>query len=157
MPLDYQTAFVITEKPFDWWFAIAGLLGGVAGVVCITLGRRLHWRRWQVGYFFIGFAMLWFFAVSYPMYVHFRELRSAYTSGRYLTVVGPIEDFRPMPYQGHQDECFRVSRAEFCYSDYEAMPGFNSSASHGGPIRAGLPVRVAYIGNVILRLDIARR
>jgi hypothetical protein len=43
----------------------------------------------------------------------------------------------------------------FCYSDYEVTAGFNNSASHGGPIREGLPVRVSYIGNTIVRLEVS--
>lgn len=59
-----------------------------------------------------------------------------------------------MPYEGHQDECFRVKNEKFCYSDYVVQPGFHQSASHGGPIREGLPVRIAYSNGQILRLDI---
>lgn len=33
--------------------------------------------------------------------------------------------------------------------------GFNQIASHGGPIRAGLPLRVTYYDGQILRLEIA--
>jgi hypothetical protein len=32
--------------------------------------------------------------------------------------------------------------------------GFNNTSSHGGPIREGLPVRVSYVGNTILKLEI---
>jgi hypothetical protein len=61
-----------------------------------------------------------------------------------------------MPYEGHDQECFSVHSQRFCYSDYHVTPGFHNTASHGGPIRAGIPVRVAYSGPVILRLDIAK-
>jgi hypothetical protein len=59
-----------------------------------------------------------------------------------------------MPYEGHQDECFSVQAQTFCYSDYEVTAGFNNATSHGGPIREGLPVRVSYIGNTIVRLEV---
>ena len=64
-----------------------------------------------------------------------------------------------MPYGGRQNECFRVENQKFCYSDYDASVTFHQSASHGGPIRAGLPVRIAYYEDDnfqarILRLEI---
>lgn len=69
-------------------------------------------------------------------------------------VQGYVTNFRPMPYEGHQDECFSVQSETFCYSDYGITAGFNNSASHGGPIREGLPVRVSYVGNTIVRLEV---
>jgi hypothetical protein len=42
----------------------------------------------------------------------------------------------------------------FCYSDYVVTAGFNNSTSHGGPIMAGLPVRIAYYKGEILRIDV---
>jgi hypothetical protein len=59
-----------------------------------------------------------------------------------------------MPYEGHQDECFSVQNQRFCYSDYEIAPGFHNATSHGGPIRADLPVRIAYRDGRILRLEV---
>jgi hypothetical protein len=35
-------------------------------------------------------------------------------------------------------------------------PGFHNTASHGGPIRGGIHVRVAHLGGTILRLEIPR-
>lgn len=51
-------------------------------------------------------------------------------------------------------KCFTVKAQRFCYSDYEVTPGFHNAASHGGPIRAGIHVRIAYLGPAILRLQI---
>ncbi|MBV9128726.1 MAG: hypothetical protein JO117_11650 [Verrucomicrobia bacterium] len=61
-----------------------------------------------------------------------------------------------MPYTGHQMEWFVVDGRRFEYSDYVIVPGFNNTASHGGPIRQGLQVRVHYVGNNIARLEVAR-
>jgi hypothetical protein len=55
----------------------------------------------------------------------------------YEILEGSVENFDPMPYEGHQDECFTVQSKRFCYSDYEVQAGFNRSAAHGGPIRQG--------------------
>jgi hypothetical protein len=60
-----------------------------------------------------------------------------------------------MPYSGHPNETLSVNGVEFSYSDYVIVPCFNNTTSHGGPIRDGLRVRIAYSGNCILKLEIA--
>jgi len=75
--------------------------------------------------------------------------------GRYSIVEGPVTDFVPMPNEGHSYESFTVQGRRFTYSDYEVTSGFHNSTSHGGPIRQGLYVRVTYMGNLILRLQVA--
>ncbi|MGD1097093.1 MAG: hypothetical protein ABSB35_34545 [Bryobacteraceae bacterium] len=84
------------------------------------------------------------------------EALTAFEGGQYSVVEGVVTDFHPMPYEGHHDECFSVATQRFCYSDYAVTPGFRNSASHGGPIRAGLRVCVAYSFGTILRLEIPR-
>jgi hypothetical protein len=84
----------------------------------------------------------------------YTALRSAYRRSQFSVVEGRVTNFRPMPYDGHQDECFSVQSQTFCDSDYVVTPGFNNSASHGGPIHEGLPVRISYVGNTIVRLEV---
>ena len=80
-----------------------------------------------------------------------------YKAHRYFLVEGVVTHFHPMAYDGHGDEeCFSVQSKRFCYSDYLATGGFHNTASHGGPIRAGIHVRLAYIGSMILRVNIAK-
>jgi hypothetical protein len=45
---------------------------------------------------------------------------------------------------------------EFSYPDYTVTCGFNNTASRGGPIREGLQVRIHYVDQLILRLEVAR-
>jgi len=78
----------------------------------------------------------------------------AYRKGQFSVVEGLVSNFRPMPYEGHQEECFSVQSQTFCYSDYAVTGGFNNATSHGGLIREGLPVRVLYIGGAIVRLEV---
>ena len=67
---------------------------------------------------------------------------------------GEVADFVPMPAAGHAMEHFCVQRVCFSYSDFVLNGGFNNTSSHGGPIRAGLPVRIAYLDGVIVKLEI---
>ena len=79
-------------------------------------------------------------------------------TGDYYEAEGLVTDFDPMPSEGHKNECFSVQAVHFCYSDYMILPGFHNAASHGGPIRTGLQVRIAYRTfneqNTILRLEV---
>jgi hypothetical protein len=154
--MPYVTVFEITQKPFQWWFPASGLIFVLIGGVFVWISRR--WppqRRMKItGYSMLGFASLWVllaFGLTFPEY---RQCINAYRSGSYAIVQGRVESFHPMPYEGHEDECFTVRNERFCYSDYEIQAGFNQSASHGGPIREGLPVRIAYYDGHILRLQI---
>jgi hypothetical protein len=174
----YHTVFEIAQKPFEWRYSAFGFIFVAIGVVYIILGPRLArmnasrptglawWfkprfavKPQYLGWFFVIFASIWTLLAFVSTYSSYRDCREAYRTGRYSIVEGIVEDFHPMPYAGHQDECFRVQKERFCYSDYSVSPAFNQSASHGGPIRAGLPVRIAYLENdhfnaQILRLEI---
>lgn len=170
--MPYETVFEITSKPFEWWYPAFGLIFVVLGIGFIKFGptrdRNKKAKSFRLnftippkllGWFFVIFASFWTLVAFGGMYYSYRKLVQAYRTGRYSVVEGIVEDFHPMPYEGHQDECFRVEKERFCYSDYELSAAFNQSASHGGPIRGGLPVRIAYYedGNYqgrILRLEI---
>jgi hypothetical protein len=76
--------------------------------------------------------------------------------GQYSVVEGPVTDFVPMPYEGQSQENFAVNGHRFSYSDYSMTAGLRNAASHGGPIREGLYVRISYSGNLILRLEVAQ-
>jgi len=153
----YRVAFDLYLKGYEWWFPAFGLIFVVIGAALVWLGRAMNWQRSRrfVGYFMIGFACLWSGLTFSTTFGEYTSLRSAYGRSKFSVVDGPVTKFRPMPYQGHQDECFSVQSQTFCYSDYVVTAGFNNSASHGGPIREGLPVRVSYIGNTIVRLEVA--
>jgi hypothetical protein len=168
----YETVFEITSKPYEWWFAAFGLIFVVVGVGAIKFGPKLDRNKngesfgltfaippRLLGWFFVIFASVSTLVVFGSTYSSRRDLLQVYRTGNYSVAEGIVEDFHPMPYGGHQSECFRVGKEKFCYSDYVASPAFNQSASHGGPIRAGLPVRISYYEDDnfqahILRLEI---
>ena len=170
--MPYVTVFDITQKPFAWWWPALGLIFVVIGVFLIKFGPKLDRNKnlkkpgfslavdsRLIGWFFVVFASGWTLFAFGGTYSTYRDSVQAYRTGQYSMVEGFVEDFHPMPYEGHQNECFRVKKERFCYSDYAVSPAFNQSASHGGPIRAGLPVRIAYYEDdnfqaYILRLEI---
>jgi hypothetical protein len=154
--MPYATVFEITQKPFQWWFSAFGLIFVVIGIALVLVGKK--WpsqkRAKYVGFFMLVFASLWTVLTFTSTFSEYKKCVDAYRTGNYAVVEGSVRDFRPMPYEGHQDECFSVQNERFCYSDYAVQAGFNHSASHGGPIREGLDVRVAYYDRQILRLDV---
>lgn len=156
MPVRYITVFQITQKSYPWWFPAFGLIFVFGGIVLVWIGRRWNSQRRakRVGYIAIVFASLWVLSAFMFTFREYRRCIDAYRSGNYAVVQGQVENFHPMPYEGHQDECFSVQSQTFCYSDYGVQPGFDRSTSHGGPIHQGLPVRIAYFDGQILRLDV---
>ncbi len=155
MVIHYKTVFDISQKGFDWWFPAAGVPFLIVGLILIWTGKRKMWTRFRrAGYIFVGFASLWTLTVFSTKLREYLALHEAYRNRHYSVVEGQVENFRPMPYDGHQQECFSVQHVTFCYSDFEPTAGFNNTASHGGPIRPGLPVKVAYVDDHILRLEV---
>lgn len=73
-------------------------------------------------------------------------------SHTFSTVEGYVEEFNPMPKEGHQNETFVVKGVKFEYSDYEPSCGFNNSKSHGGPIDQGKYVKINYFEDLIIQL-----
>ena len=144
----YRVAFDFSQKSFQWWFPSVGFVLLSIGIVFILIGKRrnLPFRKRVFGFLMVGFALLWTSLVFWTTGSEYLRAKSAYRNQNhtYGVVEGPVTNFHPMPYEGHEDECFSVQSARFCYSDYAISAGFNNSASHCGPIREGLPVRVSY-------------
>ena len=158
MPPQYATVYQIAQRAPDWPFACIGLVPLVAGAVIIWGKRRFKWPQphWLFAICCCAFGALWVGVVGGGVLSADSDAFTAYQKGAYQTVDGVVTDFHPMPWEGHQDECFSVQNQRFCYSDYEIAPGFHNATSHGGPIHAGLPVRIAYRDGRILRLEVPR-
>lgn len=158
MPVQYTTVYQITQRIPDWPFACAGFLPIVAGAVIFWGRRRFRWTQphWLLAAFFCLFGVLWLGIAEASVLSVDWQAFTAYQKGDYQTVEGIVTNFHPMPYEGHQDECFSVQDQRFCYSDFGGGPGFHNSASRGGPIRPGLQVRIVYREGRILRLDVAK-
>ena len=70
----------------------------------------------------------------------------AYKNGDYETVEGYVENFIPMPYDGHSVESFEINGVGFSYSDYHIGIGYNNTKSHGGVITGnGQHLKIGYV------------
>ena len=113
--------------------------------------------RWPLFRFgFLGFGLFWTLVSFATTFSEYRAHLAVLTENRCGLIEGLVENFRPMPPEGHADERFRVADVWFAYSDYGVTDAFNNTSSHGGPIRAGQTVRICYDPDThaILRLAI---
>jgi hypothetical protein len=144
----YTTLFDITQKGFPWLFDTGGLIIGALGIVVIR--RKKASYKWALG--IAAFGILWSLVSFSASYNQRRDALQVYAAGQYLIVEGPVESYQEEPVG--KGECFSAQGKRFCYSDFVIVPGFNNAAWHGGPIRPGLPVRVSYVGDTILKLEV---
>jgi hypothetical protein len=153
----YVVFFEVSQKGYQWWAPALGLFFVLSGWMIAKTFRRSSWplfRFWS----FSGSIMFWFaciwtlvlFGATFPGYL---GAQYAFRTGHYAVIEGHVTNFAPMT-RVLPMECFTVSSQRFCYSDSEMKPGFNQTASHGGPIHDGLPVRISYSEDTILRLEI---
>ena len=90
----------------------------------------------------------------------YHKIVGAYNRGEYQIVEGYVENFDPMPYEGHADESFEINGVKFSYSDYNIHPGYNNTKSHGGVIKEnGQHLKIGYVylnetyGNIIVYIE----
>ena len=155
----FTTAFDASGQPPPLLFAGLGLISIVIGYL-ILLSRPKSYLGWFLRLrvsriVAILLIALWTvsavaFTVGDWWSVHF---------GTAYVVEGDVEEFQPMPAGGHGSEHFVVDGRRFQYSDATASPGFDQTSIDGGPIRAGLHVRIRYVelgsGPTITKLELA--
>jgi hypothetical protein len=138
--------------------ALFVLCGAAFGSALLIRARRVK------SPFQIGFAIVWLVlwaglggvGLGNVFYQRWRCISWARAED-FAVVEGRVHDFVPMPYAGHADESFGVGDTRFSYSDFNiSKGGFNNTASHGGPIREGLYVRVSHRNGRILKLEVPR-
>jgi hypothetical protein len=164
--MNYELVYDITQTSPDWWFPGVGFGFLALGLAMWHFRHRMPWAwHWPMRNSsiartifcgcFVGGSILWTSAATYGVVVKHYEAQGALREGRAAVVEGTVEDFHPMPFNGHDTERFSVKGVRFAYSDFAVGEGFNNTSSHGGPMRPGLQVRIHYQGAKILRLEIA--
>jgi hypothetical protein len=155
---DYQTVFTVLQKSPPWWVS-AFVPTAVAALTVLAIVAFVRCKTRRVAVVVAYVAMVFMAMTLSPAGVSdmYARARNSYVKGDYSIAEGTVANFHPMPYSGHPNETFSINGVEFSYSDYIVVPCFNNTASHGGPLRDGLRVRIAYSGNCILKLEVAAR
>jgi hypothetical protein len=155
----FTTAFDASGQPPPLLFAGLGLLFIVIGYL-ILLSRPRSYLGWFLRRRVSVIAAIVLIALWTVAAV-------AFTIGDWWTVrfgtahvvEGDVEEFQPMPANGHGSERFVVDGLRFQYSDTVASAGFNGTSVDGGPIRDGLHVRIHFVdlasGPTITKLELA--
>jgi hypothetical protein len=117
-------------------------------------------RSYNIGFGLVFGTFALFFGINTipHNFSTFAESKSVYNSKAYTVMEGVVENFDPMPYSGHRDETFTLNGVKFSYSVYDnSYYGFNTTKSHGRPIRQGKRFRLSYFNsggkNIILKIE----
>ncbi len=153
--VDYVTVFEVGDKTNIWWFPIFLMAFFVIGVYTLVRYRNEDFQHASLGWMFVLIGMGGpILALS--NYVNLSSHQRALASHNYRVVEGPVQQFQPMLRMGHTMETFEVNGTRFSYSNFVPSECFADTAAYGGPIREGMYVRIAYIDNCILRLEVRR-
>jgi hypothetical protein len=158
-PDQYRLLFDVThDGSRAWAFPAFGLVFVAIGVGVVVYERRTRAEpskrsRALGAWALLVFATLWTSLSGVASYREYRTLLDAVENGTVKHVEGTVDDFVPMPANGHGVEHFAVNGKRFEYSDNVLTFGFNRTSAKGGPMRAGLQVRIGYVDGTIVRLE----
>ncbi len=142
----YQVAYDVSDRVLPLW--VLGIAFGCAVIGVLCLVRR--YVMVGVGAILSAGLLTGTFVWQSYQLIH---LRKVLKSGKADVVEGKVRDFHPLPTNEHGSERFCVSDKCFIYAR-STTPGFNRPQAFGGSIREGAMVRIHFVGNSILRVEI---
>jgi hypothetical protein len=156
----FQTVFDLAVVGYTGWqFATPGLILAAVGALLVLAPRLFDGLSWGFikgagrgifSWIFFLFAAGWTVFALGSTYSEYAELRGRQQSGRFESVEGIIENLK----SDAKVESFDVRGVHFEYSYFVVSAGFNTPATHGGPMRANLYVRIEHVDGKIIRLEI---
>ena len=163
LPLRFQTAFDIATSGYQGWGYVRGgvlLTLGALAILALSLSIQSKPRRIKAyGWLMISaaiFGLVWSALAFNDTYRPYQSLRAALMAGQCEVVMGTVENFCPIHPGAVYLESFTVNGTKFEYSDFIESPGFHQTKEQGGPISAGLNVRIHHKNGVIARLELAQ-
>ena len=118
----------------------------------------MNWKRgWGPRLLGLGLAPLFIFALWFRYsYYHWTYFTEYHDLGPYQTVEGPVEHYLARQSGEVNFEQFTVNGVPLGYGSLGMPKCFSHPAANGGPIREGLPVRITYDGNCIVKVEILK-
>src|SRR5205814_8525495 len=126
---EYQVVYDVTQESWPWQGPAMGLAGVALGMVLWLSRDRWPWmwhgrfrtsaglRRASIA-ICLGGSILWTAMVRTDTLGPYLRARRALRDGTASVVKGPVQNFHPMPYSGHDTERFTVGNVHFAYTDY---------------------------------------
>ena len=160
LAMNFELVFDADEAGYRQFPAI-GLVFVALGLGLVIYHRKYPSPNWSVRsrvlpYLSTGIAVTWFSIAFVATLADYWLLRHALRSGQYEVVEGKVVDYVAMAVQPRSMDRFTVNGHRYEISYHNVSAGFNTTQSHGGPIREGLIVRIADVRGKIARLEIAR-
>jgi hypothetical protein len=118
--------------------------------------QKFIWLKPYFYIFYISFAILWSVTFFLTTSNEYKQARDSLLSEQAKVVEGVIHEYKAgTNEQGAALDTFCVKDVCFEISDYRFTSGFHQQQINGGPLKQGLPVRISYVGNTIVRLEIS--
>ena len=151
---------ILYEYEFDWGeyasnFILLALGIGFLSIALSVIKEQKHDENMRgfsvvllkvLGFTVGPFAILLFLGFTELAVRQYFEYKDLLETENIYSVMGYVENFHPMPYEGHDTEHFEVDGVYFEYSDYITTNGYNTAASHGGVVtRNGQYLKIKYI------------
>ena len=95
------------------------------------------------------------FGSGIKVYLEQKQVEEALANKTYKIVNGLATKYKPPFKDGNIHERFCVIDQCFKYSDYIPTFGFHDTKMGNGPMREGVHVQVHYVGNIIIKLEMA--
>jgi hypothetical protein len=156
--VNYEVIFDTREVNYiGWGLAATALIVILTGIVVVVARRQFDGRAGAVfTYLFVGLVGLWTVVAWVSTVREYSSAIAALNDGRASVVQGRVSSYEPLPANRKGVERFCVEGKCFYYSDSDNTAGFSTTSSHGGPIALNLPVRVSFVGNTIVKLEVAK-
>lgn len=156
--MNYEKIFDAgTAVYWQWVFALLGVPFLVAGVALLRAYRATPTpEKRPLGCLAVVVGLIFPISSVRLTYSEYQDLKSSLERGRFIVVEGAVEDFDPKLPGERGMETFVVAGRRYAYTDAALTAAFNQTRAKGGPIEAGLRVRIADVDGKIARLEIAR-
>jgi hypothetical protein len=147
----------------SWWLAALGLVPALGGFLLMRgpepAARARRAARFLGTICLVGGAC-WAIVLGVVLYAQHARLRAALRGGGYTTVEGVVHDVVAPGEDDYRGDSWLVESGPeahwYPYALSRLSPGYRRPSPRGGGLRDGARVRIADVGGVIARLEVAR-
>ncbi len=154
-----QVVFDSTSSEAGWllWYSTVLLFGGLLVLFGLGIAARTWGKGWGARLFGIALTLVLILRVwlgySFDRWKYFTQYRD---SGPYQTFECPVKNYLAPQGRVVNFEQFTVSGVLLGYGSLGLPRCYHRPAANGGPIHEGLPVRISYNGNCIVKVEILK-